>query len=65
MLLISMNVDIVVKCKHSFSNLFDQYYCDKTDENGEEYDLEADKDCGGVYYDANGLAMHRKAWHNV
>jgi len=38
------------KCKHSFSNPFDQYYCQKTDENGDEYDLEADKDCGGVYY---------------
>ena len=24
------------KCKHSFSNPFDQYYCQKTDENGEE-----------------------------
>ena len=39
------------KCKHSFSNPFDQYYCQKTDENGEEYDLEADKDCGGIYYE--------------
>ena len=39
------------KCKHSFSNPFDQYYCQKTDENGEAYDLEADKDCGGVYYE--------------
>lgn len=39
------------KCKHSFSNPFDQYYCQKTDENGDEYDLEDDKDCGGVYYE--------------
>ena len=39
------------KCKHSFSNPFDQYYCQKIDENGEEYDLEADKDCKGIYYE--------------
>lgn len=39
------------KCKHSFSNPFDQYYCQKTDKNGGEYDLENNKDCGGIYYD--------------
>ena len=39
------------KCKHSFSNPFDQYYCQKIDENGEEYDLEAGKDCKGIYYE--------------
>ena len=39
------------KCKHSFLNPFDQYYCQKTDEKGEVYDLESDKDCGGVYYE--------------
>lgn len=38
-------------CKHSFSNPFDQCYCEKIGENGEEYDLEAGEDCGGVYYD--------------
>jgi Zn finger protein HypA/HybF involved in hydrogenase expression len=38
-------------CKHSFSNPFDQYYCQKTDENGKGYDLENDEDCGGVYYE--------------
>jgi hypothetical protein len=39
------------KCKHSFSNPFDQYYCTKKGENGEEYDLENNEDCGGVYYE--------------
>lgn len=39
------------KCKHSFQNPFDQYYCQKTDEKGDKYDLEGDKDCGGVYYE--------------
>jgi len=39
------------KCKYSFSNPFDQYYCQKTGENGEEYDIENDIDCGGVYYE--------------
>lgn len=39
------------KCKHSFSNPFDQYYCVKQGENGQEYDLENDEDCGGVYYE--------------
>ena len=39
------------KCKHSFSNPFDQCYCQKTDENGEVYDLESGKDCGGDYYE--------------
>lgn len=39
------------KCKHSFSNPFDQYYCQKTNEKGEKYDLETDKDCEGVYYE--------------
>jgi len=39
------------KCKHSFSNPFDQYFCQKTGEKGEEYDLENDKDCGGIYYE--------------
>ena len=38
------------KCKHSFSNPFDQYYCNKTDEEGALYDLESGKDCGGIYY---------------
>lgn len=40
------------KCKHSFSNPFDQYYCKKTDENREEYDIENGKDCKGVYYES-------------
>lgn len=39
------------KCKHSFSNPFDQYYCQKIGENGEEFDLENGEDCGGVYYE--------------
>ena len=39
------------KCKHSFLNPFDQFYCQKTDKNGEEYDLEEGKDCGGVSYE--------------
>ena len=39
------------KCKHSFMNPFDQYYCMKQGENGEEYDLENDEDCDGVYYE--------------
>lgn len=39
------------KCKHSFSNPFDQYYCQKQDDNGNEYDLEKDEDCDGVYYE--------------
>lgn len=38
-------------CKNSFSNPFDQYYCTKKGKNGEEYDLENDEDCGGVYYE--------------
>jgi hypothetical protein len=25
-------------CKHSLSNCFDQYYCQKTDDNGNEFD---------------------------
>ena len=32
-------------------NPFDQYFCMKKDKNGEEYDLEADKDCGGKYFE--------------
>lgn len=39
------------KCKHSFSNPFDQYFCTKKGVNGEEYDIENDKDCGGIYYE--------------
>jgi len=39
------------KCKHSFSNPFDQYYCQKVGVNGEEYDLENDEDCASVYYE--------------
>ena len=39
------------KCKHAFANPFDQYYCLKKDEKGEEYDLEADKDCGGIHFE--------------
>lgn len=39
------------KCKHSFMNPFDQYYCMKQDENGEEYDIDKDQDCNGVYYE--------------
>lgn len=39
------------KCKHSFSNPFDQYYCQKVGLDGNEYDLEKDEDCGGVYYE--------------
>ena len=39
------------KCKHSFSNPFDQYYCTKKGDNGEKYNLEAGEDCGGVYYE--------------
>lgn len=39
------------KCKHSFSNPFDQYYCQKTTNLGKEFDLEKDEDCGGVYYE--------------
>ena len=38
------------KCKHSFSNPFDQYYCLKNGENGEEYDIEKGEDCGGKFY---------------
>lgn len=39
------------RCKHSFSNPFDQYYCQKIGENGQMYHLEADNDCGGVYFE--------------
>jgi hypothetical protein len=39
------------KCKHSFSNPFDQYYCQKVGLDGKEYNLEKDEDCGGVYYE--------------
>ncbi len=38
------------KCRHSFSNPFDQYYCLKKNGKGEEYNLEENQDCGGVYY---------------
>lgn len=38
-------------CKHSFSNPFDEYYCEKIGDNGEEYDLGAGEDCGGIYYE--------------
>ena len=38
------------KCKHSFSNPFDEYYCQKSGKNGEEYDLEKGEDCGGKFY---------------
>ena len=38
------------KCKESFSNPFDQYYCQKKDENGNHYDIDNYKDCGGIHY---------------
>lgn len=38
------------KCKESFSNPFDQYYCRKKDENGNHYDINNNKDCGGIHY---------------
>jgi phosphoribosylpyrophosphate synthetase len=39
------------KCKHSFSNPFDQYYCQKITNTGKDFNLENDEDCGGVYYE--------------
>lgn len=39
------------KCKHSFSNPFDQYYCTKITDNNTEFDLENGEDCSGVYYE--------------
>lgn len=39
------------KCKHSFSNPFDQNFCRKQNEKGKEYDLEEGEDCGGIYYE--------------
>ena len=39
------------KCKHSFSNPFDQYYCRKVGMYGKEYDIEKDEDCGGSFYE--------------
>jgi hypothetical protein len=39
------------KCKNSFSNPFDQYYCTKTNDKGIKYDIENGEDCGGKLFE--------------
>ena len=38
------------KCKNSFSNPLDQYYCIMTHDEGINYDIEKGEDCGGKLF---------------
>jgi hypothetical protein len=38
------------KCKNSFSNPFDQYYCTIPNTEGVYYDIEKGEDCGGKLF---------------
>lgn len=40
------------KCKHSYMNPFDEYYCLKKDySEDKEYDIENNINCGGIHYE--------------
>lgn len=38
------------KCKHSFANPFDQYFCTYADDK-KEYDVDTDDDCNGIHFE--------------